>query len=115
MTFLHASVYEPEPPDPGVRVLIMRIWPRGIRKERIDVWLKDAAPTRDLLDAYHHHGLSWDDFEREYRRQILQERPHVLDELRRLEQERGRVTLMCFERMPPEEHCHRLTLLDMLS
>lgn len=115
MSFAHASVYEPEPADPGLRVLIMRLWPRGVRKDRIDVWLKDAAPARELLDDYHHHGLSWEKFEREYRKEIVEERPRALDELRTLEKEHGRVTLMCFERMPPEEHCHRITLLHMLS
>jgi uncharacterized protein YeaO (DUF488 family) len=99
----------------GLRVLIMRQWPRGIRKERVDVWLKDAAPSRDLLDAYHHQGLAWAEFEARYRAQILDERPAVLDELRRMEREHGLVTLLCFERMPPAEHCHRLTLLELLD
>jgi uncharacterized protein YeaO (DUF488 family) len=98
-----------------LRVLIMRIWPRGIRKDRVDVWMKDASPTRELLDAYHHAGMAWDEFEAVYRREILEDRPHVLDELRALEREHGTVTLLCFERIPPEEHCHRQTLLAMLA
>jgi len=115
VSFAHASIYEPEPPDVGLRVLIMRIWPRGVRKERIDVWMKDASPSRELLNAYHHEGLAWKDFERRYRAEIRQDRPHVLDELRTLEKQHGRVTLFCYERIPPEEHCHRLTLLQMLE
>ena len=115
MSFGGASIYAPPPPNPGVRVLIMRLWPRGVRKDRIDVWMKDAAPTRELLDGYHHAALPWADFQREYRRQILEERPHVLDELRSLEHEHGRVTLMCVERIPPDEHCHRLTLIALLE
>jgi uncharacterized protein YeaO (DUF488 family) len=115
VTFAHASIYEPEPEDAGLRVLIMRIWPRGVRKERIDVWMKDASPSRELLNAYHHEGLAWTDFERRYRAEIRQDRPQVLDELRSLEQQHGKVTLFCFERIPPEEHCHRLTLLKMLE
>lgn len=115
MSFAAASIYEPQPEDVGLRVLIMRIWPRGVRKDRVDVWMKDASPTRELLDAYHHHGLPWDEFERQYRRQIHEDRPQVLEELRRLEREHGRVTLLCFERVPPEEHCHRFTLMDMLE
>jgi uncharacterized protein YeaO (DUF488 family) len=101
--------------EDGLRVLIMRIWPRGVRKERVDVWMKDASPSRGLLDAYHHAGLAWADFESAYRREILEERPHVLAELQALEREHGLVTLLCFERIPPEEHCHRLTLLGMLA
>ena len=116
MSFRGDSVYTREPAaDEGVRVLIMRLWPRGIRKGRIDVWMKDASPSRELLDAYHHGGLPWADFEAGYRREILQDRPQVLDELRALERAHGTVTLLCFERIPPEEHCHRQTLMAMLA
>jgi len=116
MTFRGDSVYNRAPSeDEGVRVLIMRLWPRGVRKDRIDVWMKDASPNRDLLDAYHHADLPWADFETGYRREILQDRPQVLDELRALEREHGTVTLLCFERIPPEEHCHRQTLMAMLA
>lgn len=115
MVFRHASIYEPRSADEqSLRVLVMRRWPRGVRKERVDAWLKDAAPSRTLLDAYH-HGLGWDEFAARYRDEILTDRPGVLDELRRLEREHGSVTLLCFERVPPDEHCHRLVLLDLLK
>jgi uncharacterized protein YeaO (DUF488 family) len=116
VTFRGDSVYTRTPADDeGVRVLIMRLWPRGVRKDRVDVWMKDASPTRELLDAYHHNGLPWADFEAGYRREILRDRPQVLDELRALEREHGTVTLLCFERIPPEEHCHRQTLITLLA
>ena len=117
MAFTHGSIYDPptQDGDTPFRVLIMRQWPRGVRKDRIDVWLKDASPDKELLDAYHHHGLSWDKFEARYRKQILEERPKVLQQLRDLEREHGTVKLLCFERIPPHEHCHRLTLLAMLG
>ena len=110
-----ASVYDPPAEDAGLRVLIMRYWPRGVRRERVDVWLKDAAPSTELLRAYTHAGLSWDAFEAGYRAEIERERPHVLEELRKLEREHGTVTLLCHERIPPHEHCHRHTLQDLLS
>ncbi len=93
----------------------MRRWPRGVRKNQVDAWLKDAAPSPELLQAYHHEALPWAEFEARYRAEIVEERPQVLDEVRKLEREHGEVRLLCFERLPPEEHCHRLTLLDMLS
>jgi uncharacterized protein YeaO (DUF488 family) len=95
-------------------VLIMRRWPRGVRKSQVDVWLKDASPSIELLEAYHHQGLPWSTFERRYRTEMLEERPQVLDDIRGLEREHGEVRLLCYERIPPEEHCHRLTLIDML-
>lgn len=116
MSFTHGSVYDPVPQggETGLRVLVMRQWPRGVRKDRVDVWLKDAAPDRELLDAYNHAGLPWEQFEARYREQILRERPEVLQQLRNLEREHGTVKLLCFERIPPHEHCHRLALLDLL-
>jgi uncharacterized protein YeaO (DUF488 family) len=116
VAFKHASIYDPpSDADAGLRVLVMRQWPRGVRKDRFDLWLKDAAPGRELLNAYQHAGLAWEHFERRYRAEILEERPDVLDQLAKLEKKHGTVTLLCFERIPPREHCHRLTLMDLLA
>lgn len=112
----HASIYDArERADgDGLRVLVMRQWPRGVCKGRVDVWLKDAAPSRALLDAYNQAGIGWDEFEQRYRSEMLHQRPAVLDQLRRLEAEHGEVTLLCHERIPPRAHCHREVLLDLL-
>jgi uncharacterized protein YeaO (DUF488 family) len=112
----HASVYDSpnERPDGSLRVLVMRQWPRGIRKARTDLWLKDAGPSRELLNAYNHDGLSWDEFAQRYRSEMA-ERPDVLERLRALEQEHGTLTLLCHERIPPHAHCHRELLADLLA
>src|SRR6266852_2810410 len=112
----HASIYEARlaAPGDGLRVLVMRRWPRGVRKECADVWLKEAGPSRALLDAYNHAGLGWQEFAERYRAEMVQERPEVLDELRSLEKAHGVLTLLCHERMPPSEHCHREVLVDLL-
>jgi len=112
----HASIYEARQPAPadGLRVLVMRQWPRGVRRECVDVWLKEAGPSRALLDVYNHAGLAWEEFAERYRAEMLQERPTVLDQLRGLEREHGVLTLLCHERMPPSEHCHREVLVDLL-
>jgi uncharacterized protein YeaO (DUF488 family) len=116
VSFQHASVYEPPAEDDcGWRVLIMRQWPRGVRKDRVHVWMKDASPSNDLLQAYHHAGLPWDQFESRYRHEIVDERPEVLAQLRGLERQHGTVILLCYERMPPYVHCHRLILLNLLD
>jgi uncharacterized protein YeaO (DUF488 family) len=110
----HGSIYDTTVggSDGGVRVLVMRYWPRGVKRERVDVWLKDAAPSADLLKAYAHEGLAWSDFEPRYRAEILDERPAVLEQLRQLEHEHGTVTLLCHER---QGHCHRKILLNLLD
>ncbi|GAC1319260.1 MAG: DUF488 family protein [Chloroflexota bacterium] len=113
--FREASVYDRKVAfdAPGHRVLTMRLWPRGVKKSSVHTWLQDAAPSRDLLDAYH-AGLGWEQYATRYRAEILNERPHVLDELLCLEREHGLVWLLCTEKVPPEPHCHRFLLMELL-
>ena len=110
----HASVYDPPlpPNEAGLRVLVMRYWPRGVRRERIDLWLKDAAPSRELVRAFTHESLPWAEFERRYRDELPTD---VVPRLRKLEREHGTLTLLCHERIPPEAHCHRQILAGLLS
>jgi uncharacterized protein YeaO (DUF488 family) len=112
-----ASIYDRDrpPTDDGLRVLVMRQWPRGVKRERADLWLRDAAPSRDLLDAYNHGGLGWDEYARRYRSEMLDERADVLERLRDLEREHGTLTLLCKERIPPDAHCHREILAELLN
>ena len=110
----HASIYEPETDDEGWRVLVMRRWPRGVRRSRVDAWIKGAAPSNELLNAYHHEGVAWDEFERRYCAE-MKGRPEVLEQLRQLEREHGTITLLCYERIPPYEHCHREVLAQLLA
>ncbi len=57
-------VYDAPSPDDGFRVLVDRLWPRGLSTQRaaVDLWAKDVAPTATLRVAYHHDGMAWDDF-----------------------------------------------------
>jgi uncharacterized protein YeaO (DUF488 family) len=109
-----ASVYDRKLAfdGPSYRVLIMRFWPRGVRRETVDEWLRDAAPSPELVRAYKHAGLPWEEFSQRYVQELP---PGVLDRLRDLEREHGSITLLCTERIPPEQHCHRKVLLDLLQ
>ncbi|HLW79668.1 MAG TPA: DUF488 family protein, partial [Terriglobia bacterium] len=61
-------VYEPASPDDGVRYLIDRLWPRGMKKESLglDGWLKDAAPSDGLRRWFSHDPAKWTEFQRRY-------------------------------------------------
>jgi|SoiMethySBSTD1v2_1073268.scaffolds.fasta_scaffold1157945_1 uncharacterized protein YeaO (DUF488 family) len=61
-------VYEEEAPDDGVRYLIERLWPRGMKKEslHIDAWLKDAGPSTELRKWFSHDPEKWNEFRRRY-------------------------------------------------
>ncbi len=87
-------VYDQPAADDGRRVLVDRLWPRGVAKEaaRIDEWLKEIAPSDDLRKWFGHDPARWDDFRRRYREE-LQGHEEVLERLR-LEARRGTVTLL---------------------
>ena len=61
-------VYEKEDPSDGVRYLIERLWPRGVKKAalRIDGWLKDAGPSTELRKWFSHDAEKWQEFRRRY-------------------------------------------------
>ena len=61
-------VYEAPSPDDGARVLVDRVWPRGLRKDaaRLDEWAKDAAPSTELRQWYGHDPAKFDEFRRRY-------------------------------------------------
>ena len=86
--------YERSSPDDGMRVLVDRLWPRGLSKEQlaVDFWLKDAAPSGELRRWYGHHPRRWESFAAKYRAELAQRSDllRLLDELRR----RGRITLL---------------------
>ncbi|WP_048057737.1 DUF488 domain-containing protein [Metallosphaera cuprina] len=59
-------VYEPVDKDDGIRVLVDRLWPRGVSKSKVDVWLKDVAPSEDLRRWFNHDPSKWEEFKRRY-------------------------------------------------
>jgi uncharacterized protein YeaO (DUF488 family) len=105
--------YEPASPDDGCRVLVERLWPRGVSKARaaIDVWLKDIAPSVELRKWYGHDPERWEEFRRRYWDELRTNRD-ALDELR----ERGRggkVTLVYAAH--DEQHSGALALQQFLA
>lgn len=53
------SIYDPKEEDDGIRILITRYWPRGIKKEYFDKWYKELSPSRDLLKRYKYKKLTF--------------------------------------------------------
>jgi uncharacterized protein YeaO (DUF488 family) len=74
--------YDPPAKSDGRRILVDRIWPRGIAKDdlRIDAWLKDVAPSTGLRKWFGHDPAKWDEFKKRYARE-LEQRPEALEEL----------------------------------
>ncbi|HYL49991.1 MAG TPA: DUF488 domain-containing protein [Stellaceae bacterium] len=86
--------YDPPLPRDGMRVLVDRLWPRGVRKAKahIDLWLKDVAPSTALRQWFGHDPARWSEFRRRYRAE-LKRQPEVLAQLRKLVRQR-RITLV---------------------
>ena len=86
--------YEPPEESDGTRILVDRLWPRGVSKEeaRLDQWIKEIAPSTDLRTWFGHDPGRWDEFRKRYRAELAQ-KPEVLTDLRRRARE-GRITLV---------------------
>lgn len=87
-------VYDPPADDDGLRVLVERLWPRGMTKDEaaIDHWLKDVSPSRELRKWFGHQPERWDEFRRRYEAEIAGN-PAALETLRGWCEE-GRVTFV---------------------
>jgi uncharacterized protein YeaO (DUF488 family) len=71
--------YEPPDDDDGLRILVERLWPRGLTKRRaaIDLWLKDVAPSAELRKWFGHDPARWKEFQDRYRRELRQQKDAV--------------------------------------
>lgn len=89
-------VYEDPAPDDGARVLVDRIWPRGLRKDaaRLDEWAKDLAPSTQLRTWYGHDPAKFGEFRRRYQAELAQPGPAAALARLRERAEAGPVTLL---------------------
>lgn len=104
-------VYVPAEQSDGVRILVDRLWPRGLRKSKaaIDHWLKELAPSAELRRWFGHEPRRWNEFRKRYRRE-LSGKADDLAELRALGR-RGPVTLLFAAR--DEVHNEAVVLRDL--
>lgn len=106
-------VYEDPETDDGCRVLVDRLWPRGLSKERaaLDHWFRDLAPSNELRRWYGHDPEKWDEFRRRYRKE-LNANPEALEPLRHLLKTEHKVTLLFSSRN--ETHNNAVALAQFL-
>ena len=88
-------VYEEAAKGDGYRILVDRLWPRGLTKEKahVDQWMKEIAPSDALRKWYGHEPEKWPEFEKRYRTELT-EKKELFTEIKRLEKEHGKVTLL---------------------
>jgi uncharacterized protein YeaO (DUF488 family) len=107
-------VYEKPAKTDGFRVLVDRLWPRGLTKEKakLDLWVKEIAPSDELRKWFHHEEGSWSDFEKKYKAELTKKET-LLSELNGLVKEHGTVTLLFGSK--DEKQNQAVVLAEMLK
>jgi uncharacterized protein YeaO (DUF488 family) len=102
-------IYEASEASDGYRILVDRIWPRGVSKEkaRIDLWMKEIAPSDTLRKWFGHNPERWEEFQRRYREE-LQKETGLTKQLKQLETTHGTLTLLFSAR---DEHHNQAVAL----
>jgi uncharacterized protein YeaO (DUF488 family) len=106
MIRIEKSVYSPKESSDGTRVLVMTLWPRGVSKDKVDLWMKELGTPRELIKLYKAGKMSWSDYAAEYRKSLKGK-----EELLKSLAERSRketISLLCTEKDPSA--CHRSLL-----
>jgi uncharacterized protein YeaO (DUF488 family) len=107
------SVYEQPSRKDGLRVLVDRLWPRGLTKERaaVALWLKDMAPSTELRKWFDHDPIKWKQFQIRYRKELREKK----DGLKLLKQKSKEQTVTLLFGARDEEHNEALVLKDVLE
>jgi len=106
-------VYEKPEKDDGFRILVDRLWPRGLTKEKagIDLWLKDIAPSTELRKWFGHDPDKWAEFRKRYGYELEKNKEQVA--LLKEQMKKGMVTLVYGAK--DEEHNEALVLEELLN
>jgi uncharacterized protein YeaO (DUF488 family) len=114
MAIVVKRVYEKPARSDGARVLVDRLWPRGLTKEKaaLDLWLRDAAPSDALRKWYHAHREAWLLFVKRYLKELKQpEAAAAVEQLYALKAKRSQLTLLYAARDEKHNHAHVLQQL----
>lgn len=111
MIKIEKPVYSPPERADGKRVLVMTLWPRGISKDKVDIWMKELGTPRDLIRRYKAGKVSREQFASEYEKS-LKGKESILKGLAE-ESRHGTITLLCTEKDPTT--CHRSILKQAIE
>ena len=106
-------VYERPDKEDGTRILVDRLWPRGLTKKKaaVDIWLKNIAPSTELRKWFDHDPDKWNEFVRRYRRELKSNKEQTL--VLRQQVKQRKVTLLYAAK--DEEHNEALVLKDVFG
>lgn len=106
--------YQPPEEEDGFRILVDRLWSRGVSKDKakLDLWLKEVAPSNELRKWFGHDPEKWSEFQKRYSAELKDKRI-FLSKIKDLEKEKGTVTLIYSAK--DEEHNDAVVLRDKLQ
>ena len=107
-------VYEPSSKDDGFRILVDKIWPRGVSKEKanLDLWMKEVAPSDNLRKWFSHDPKKWKEFEFKYKAE-LKDKNELINKIKEIEKDKKNVTLIYSAK--DKEHNNAIVLLNILK
>ena len=111
MIKIEKSVYSPPEASDGTRVLVMTMWPRGVSRDKVDVWMKELGTPRDLIKLWKGGKVSWSEFRAGYL-ESLKGKEAALRQLA-ADSKKGTITLLCTEKDPSV--CHRSVLREAIE
>lgn len=106
--------YEPSSEDDGFRILVDRLWPRGVSKDKahLDLWMKEVAPSDDLRKWFSHDSKRWNEFENKYNEE-LEDKNKFIKKIKDIEKDKGKVTLIYSAK--DKEHNNAVVLENILK
>lgn len=113
VTSVQKSIYDPKSTDDGFRVLVMQYWPRGVKKEKIDVWYKELGTSKDLIKAWKSGKLTWPKFKKCYVADLQDEGKQAIIRYLAERSRKEKITLLCGCR--DSDRCHRSILKEQIE
>ena len=106
--------YDKPSKEDGYRILVDRLWPRGVSKDeaKIDLWLKEISPSNELREWFSHDPKKWEGFKSKYRDE-LKEKAELIKELKKIEKEKKTITLLYSAK--DEQHNNVIVLSEILK
>jgi len=101
---------EPDKTD-GFKILVDGLWPRGISKEKIDLWLREIAPSDKLRKWFSHDPKKWNDFKKRYREE-LKNKQELIKKIKQIEKKEKVVTILYAAK--DEEHNNAIALMEII-
>lgn len=110
---IEKTVYDKPSRGDGKRILVMRFWPRGVRKESVDLWLKEVGTDPKLLKEWKAGKVTWAEYEKRYYRDMKGELQRKLVKEIAGYARQGPITLLCTDKDP--NRCHRSLLKKLVE